>query len=84
MNNYLFEKIKKIAKSYGITSDIWCKKELEKWEYYDSWSDKFDFENFIRNDCRTECEFMNHYGMDYDETTRRIKILHKMRNINYD
>lgn len=72
MDNYLFEKIKKIAKSYGIDSDEWCKKELRKWEYYDSWSDKFDFEKFIRNDCRTECGFMNHYGMDYDETIHRI------------
>ena len=30
MNNYLFGKIKKIAESYGIDSDAWCKKELEK------------------------------------------------------
>ena len=79
MNNYLLEEIKKIACSYGITSDEWCKKELRKWEYYDSWSDKFDFEKFIRNDCRTERGFMNHYGMDYDETIRRIKARQRMK-----
>ena len=79
MNNYLFGKIKKIAESYGIDSDAWCKKELGKWEYYDSWSDKFDFEKFIRDDCRTEREFMNHYGMDYDETMRRIKANQRMK-----
>ena len=73
MNNYLFEKIKKIAKSYGIYSDEWCKKELKKWEHYDFLSDKFDFEKFINDDCRTEHGFMNHYGMNYDETRHIIK-----------
>jgi len=30
MNDYLFGKIKRIAASYGIVSDAWCKKELGK------------------------------------------------------
>ena len=30
MDNYLFEKIKKITKSYGINSDEWCIKESAK------------------------------------------------------
>lgn len=80
MNNYLFEKIKKIAKSYGINSDEWCKKELSKWEYYDSWSDKFNFEKFIRDDCRSEREFMNYYGMDYDETIHSIRRTRRIRS----
>ena len=79
MNNYLFEKIKKIAKSYGIDSDIWCRKELAKWEHYDSWSDKFNFEKFVRDDCRSERSFMNHYGMDYNETIGK-RIIPRMLN----
>lgn len=78
MNNYLFEQIKNIAKSYGVDSDEWCRKELQKWEYYDSWSDKFNFEKFIENDCRIECGIMNHYGMDYDKTMHRIKKQRRM------
>ena len=79
MNDYLFNEIKKIASSYGITSDVWCRKELAKWEHYDSWSDKFNFDKFIRNDCKTEQAFTNHYGMDYDETMRRIKARQRMK-----
>ena len=79
MDNYLFNKIKEIAESYDIHSNDWCRKTLKKWEYYDSWSDNFRFEDFVKEACRIERGFMNHYEMDHDEVRRRIEAMHKMR-----
>jgi len=75
----LLDEIKRIANSYGIDSDEWCKGELQKWEYYNSWSDNFKFENFIREDCRAEREFTRHYGMSHDEVIRKIRANHRLR-----
>ena len=75
----LLDEIKRIANSYGIDSDEWCKGELQKWEYYNSWSDNFKFENFIREDCRAEREFTRNYGMSHDEVIRKIRANHRLR-----
>lgn len=57
--------INKILEKYPTLSRSNAKRIAAAWDHYDSWSDKFNFDKFVRDYVRKYEAFARHYG-DYD------------------